>query len=155
MCLTHSLLVIVLLSKLMLSSTMINFLWNDQNLALHVDPTKLRQDFGPSNEFVKTLLQGENYKPNMMTNGGDKATILLEEIKLLASCSYESGTKWGQEASKLSTHICTHIFTWQDEALFHFIWFSEIRTKLIEGSYVLVLQWGRWDFYMVQWWKIT
>ncbi|XP_024019956.1 cellulose synthase-like protein G2 isoform X2 [Morus notabilis] len=75
------------------------------------DPTNLRQAFGPSNEFVKTLLQGENYKPNMMTTGGDKTTLLLEEMKLLASCSYEIGTKWGQEVGFLYGSIVEDYLT--------------------------------------------
>ncbi|BBG92456.1 Cellulose synthase family protein [Prunus dulcis] len=45
------------------------------------DPMKLRQSFGPSNEFIKSLHQ--NNKPDMLIH---RKNALLNEAQLLASC---------------------------------------------------------------------
>ncbi|PQQ07349.1 hypothetical protein Pyn_06783 [Prunus yedoensis var. nudiflora] len=57
------------------------------------DPMKLRQSFGPSNEFIKSLQQ--NKKPDMLIH---RKKALLNEAQLLASCAFENGTEWGEEA---------------------------------------------------------
>ncbi|ONI26600.1 hypothetical protein PRUPE_1G033700 [Prunus persica] len=56
------------------------------------DPMKLRQSFGPSNEFIKSLHQ--NNKPDMLIH---RKNALLNEAQLLASCAFENGTEWGEE----------------------------------------------------------
>ncbi|XP_021804767.1 cellulose synthase-like protein E1 [Prunus avium] len=53
---------------------------------------KLRQSFGPSNEFIKSLHQ--NKKPDMLIH---RKKALLNEAQLLASCAFENGTEWGEE----------------------------------------------------------
>ncbi|CAL8074787.1 unnamed protein product [Prunus armeniaca] len=56
------------------------------------DPMKLRESFGPSNEFIKSLHQ--NNKPDMLIH---RKNALLNEAQLLASCAFENGTEWGEE----------------------------------------------------------
>ncbi|XVF62941.1 hypothetical protein PTKIN_Ptkin09bG0049200 [Pterospermum kingtungense] len=53
---------------------------------------ELRRSFGQSNEFIKTL--GQDYNHTLL-NDGESSTMLLEEAKVLASCSYENQTTWG------------------------------------------------------------
>ncbi|KAK6254816.1 hypothetical protein SCA6_016121 [Theobroma cacao] len=61
-----------------------------------IDLMALKRSFGPSNEFIKTLRQ--DYKPSFI-NDGESSSMLLEEAKVLASCSYENQTTWGTKAS--------------------------------------------------------
>ena len=61
-----------------------------------IDLMALRRSFGESNEFIKTLHQ--DYNP-ILLNGGESSSMLLEEVKILASCSYENQTIWGTEVS--------------------------------------------------------
>ncbi|BFG15498.1 hypothetical protein CerSpe_017710 [Prunus speciosa] len=65
------------------------------------DPMKLRQSFGPSIEFIKSLHQ--NNKPDMLIH---RKNALLNEAQLLASCTFENGTKWGEEASWFHVWVC-------------------------------------------------
>ena len=65
-----------------------------------IDILKLRESFGPSNEFIRSL--GQNYKPSVSKDGNSLSTIQLQETQLLASCSYENQTKWGKEASRIN-----------------------------------------------------
>lgn len=62
------------------------------------DLRELKNSFGPSNEFIKSLRQ--DYKPNV-NNDGEFSNMFLEEAKVLSSCSYEDNTAWGKEASIL------------------------------------------------------
>lgn len=57
---------------------------------------ELKSSFGPSNEFVKSILH--NKKPNII-NSTESSNSLIKEAKFLASCSYGSQTKWGKEVS--------------------------------------------------------
>ncbi|TQD70064.1 hypothetical protein C1H46_044403 [Malus baccata] len=61
------------------------------------DAMKLRQYFGPSNQFIKSLRQIK--KPDHMFIQRNNAQP--NESQLLASCAYEDGTKWGEEASTI------------------------------------------------------
>ena len=61
-----------------------------------IDLGELKNSYGPSNEFIKSLRQDS--RPNL-NNDGEVSHILLEEAKILASSSYEDHTKWGKEAS--------------------------------------------------------
>ncbi|KAK6278887.1 hypothetical protein POUND7_019154 [Theobroma cacao] len=61
-----------------------------------IDLMELKRSFGPSNEFIKTLRR--DYKPSFI-NDGESSSMLLEEAKVLASCSYENQTTWGTKAS--------------------------------------------------------
>ncbi|XWS53852.1 hypothetical protein CRYUN_Cryun10bG0035900 [Craigia yunnanensis] len=73
-----------------------------------IDLRVLKNSFGPSNEFIKSLHQ--NYKLNL-NNDGEYSNMLLEEAKVLASCSYEDHTKWGKEASFLYDSVAEDFLT--------------------------------------------
>ncbi|KAL0414370.1 UNVERIFIED_CONTAM: Cellulose synthase-like protein E6 [Sesamum radiatum] len=61
-----------------------------------VDLNKLKKSFGSSNEFIKSLYK--TYKPQLPENRKPSAE-LQKELQLLASCTYDNGTDWGEEAS--------------------------------------------------------
>ncbi|KAA8527739.1 hypothetical protein F0562_035392 [Nyssa sinensis] len=63
-----------------------------------IDIKKLKQAFGPSNEFVKSV--NPKYSPRII-NGEECSKVLQQEAQFLASCTYEKHTKWGEEASFL------------------------------------------------------
>ncbi|OMO95548.1 Cellulose synthase [Corchorus olitorius] len=73
-----------------------------------LDLMELKRSFGPSNEFIKTLRQ--DYKPSFITDG-KSSSILLEEAKILASCSYEDQTTWGINVGFLHFCVMEDIFT--------------------------------------------
>lgn len=60
------------------------------------DLKDMRDFFGPSNEFLKSLSKNDN---SNAIKGGDieLSPILLKEAHFLASCTYEKGTKWGEK----------------------------------------------------------
>ncbi|KAL5542176.1 hypothetical protein UlMin_009886, partial [Ulmus minor] len=63
-----------------------------------VDPMKIMQFSGPSNEFIKSL--GTNSSKPIK----DQISVVdesLEEMLHLASCTYENGTNWGKEVGFL------------------------------------------------------
>ncbi|XP_062079995.1 cellulose synthase A catalytic subunit 9 [UDP-forming]-like [Humulus lupulus] len=65
------------------------------------DPIELKKYFGPSNEFIKSLVNHK--KPNVANiRDSSNSNALLQEAKFLASCTYGSETKWGQDVSKLA-----------------------------------------------------
>ncbi|KAF7807005.1 cellulose synthase-like protein G2 [Senna tora] len=64
---------------------------------------QLQQKFGSSNEFIKALKQ--SYTPNLVKEA------LVEETKLLASCNYEIGTKWGQEVGFFYASVVEDVLT--------------------------------------------
>ncbi|BFG15497.1 hypothetical protein CerSpe_017720 [Prunus speciosa] len=70
------------------------------------DPMKLRQSFGPSIEFIKSLHQ--NNKPDMLIH---RKNALLNEAQLLASCTFENGTKWGEEVGFMYGSVAEDVFT--------------------------------------------
>ncbi|XP_028780663.1 cellulose synthase-like protein G2 [Neltuma alba] len=70
------------------------------------DLMELRQYFGSSNEFIKSLNQ--NYISAITEPGGH---ALLQETRLLASCDYEIGTKWGQEVGFLYDSVVEDYLT--------------------------------------------
>ncbi|TKY59208.1 Cellulose synthase protein G2 [Spatholobus suberectus] len=67
------------------------------------DLLQLKEFFGSSNEFIRSLTQ--NYT-NDLVNGQN-----LEEPHLLASCKYEIGTKWGQEVGFLYDSVAEDYLT--------------------------------------------
>ncbi|XP_068341380.1 cellulose synthase-like protein G2 [Pyrus communis] len=71
------------------------------------DAMKLRQCFGPSNEFIKSLRQIN--KPDRMFVQRNNAQP--NETQLLASCAYEDGTKWGKEVGFLYGSVVEDYFT--------------------------------------------
>ena len=68
-------------------------------MELPKDLIQRRQWFGSSNELLKTLRP--DYKCN--AENGVQSNGLLQEAHFLASCNYETGTKWGKQASHLQT----------------------------------------------------
>ncbi|KAL5781828.1 hypothetical protein ACOSP7_006857 [Xanthoceras sorbifolium] len=60
-----------------------------------VDLRGLKNTFGTSNEFLKSLLV--DYRPTV--NSKDSTSALLQEANILASCAYENNSEWGEEAS--------------------------------------------------------
>lgn len=68
------------------------------------DPLQLKQYFGPSNGFIKSL--GQSY-PCKVIEDGSFSTRLQQETQFLASCSYEEHTKWGEEAR---TDLLVYLF---------------------------------------------
>ncbi|MBA0856985.1 hypothetical protein Goshw_005861, partial [Gossypium schwendimanii] len=64
------------------------------------DYMALKRLFGPSNDFIKTLV--EDYKPCFIKDG-ESSRMSLENANILASCSYESQTVWGSKV--LPSHL--------------------------------------------------
>ncbi|KAL0414372.1 UNVERIFIED_CONTAM: Cellulose synthase-like protein B4 [Sesamum radiatum] len=60
------------------------------------DLNQLKKIFGSSNEFIKSLYK--SYKPQLPENR-KLSSELQKELQLLASCTYDNGTDWGEEAS--------------------------------------------------------
>lgn len=58
-----------------------------------MDLEELKQSFGSSNELIKSVRR--IYEPNLM----EDQDSLQKVTQLLASCSYETNTKWGKEAT--------------------------------------------------------
>lgn len=56
-----------------------------------MDIVESRNLFGSSNEFIKTLGQDAN-----KIKSAEISKELLQEAEFVASCIYESGTKWGE-----------------------------------------------------------
>ncbi|XP_061353622.1 cellulose synthase-like protein G2 [Gastrolobium bilobum] len=69
------------------------------------DLLQLKEYFGSSNEFIKSLNQ--NYTSDLASGRNS----LLEEPHLLASCKYEIGTKWGQEVGFLYDSVVEDYLT--------------------------------------------
>ncbi|KAF8401837.1 hypothetical protein HHK36_012783 [Tetracentron sinense] len=59
-----------------------------------IDLIQLKQCFGPSNEFIASLCQIHQCN----TIGNEDSSNVLQETRLLASCTYEKHTQWGEQA---------------------------------------------------------
>ncbi|KAL4357432.1 hypothetical protein AHAS_Ahas09G0186100 [Arachis hypogaea] len=66
-----------------------------------------QQQFGASNKLIKSLKQ-QNFTPDLMNDG---KALPDEETLLLASCNYETNTKWGQEIGFLYGTVCEDVHT--------------------------------------------
>ncbi|XP_020984522.1 cellulose synthase A catalytic subunit 8 [UDP-forming]-like [Arachis duranensis] len=66
-----------------------------------------QQQFDTSNKLIKFLKQ-HNFTPDLV-NGGK--ALPNEETVLLASCNYETNTKWGQEIGFLYGTVCEDVHT--------------------------------------------
>ncbi|XVE81780.1 hypothetical protein DITRI_Ditri15bG0093400 [Diplodiscus trichospermus] len=73
-----------------------------------IDLMALKRCFGQSSEFIKTLSQ--EYDPTLL-NGGESSSMLIEEMKELASCSYENETTWGTKVGFLYFSVLEDYFT--------------------------------------------
>ncbi|GMP56093.1 hypothetical protein CsSME_00020696 [Camellia sinensis var. sinensis] len=71
-----------------------------------VDIIKLKESFGSSNDFIKSL--GRHYKLN---HGDIWSKMLIKETQILASCAYENQTKWGKEVGFLYFSVAEDYFT--------------------------------------------
>ncbi|KAL3626393.1 hypothetical protein CASFOL_029942 [Castilleja foliolosa] len=58
------------------------------------DLTQLKKTFGSSNEFVKSIFR--SYKPQLSEDRKPSAA-LDNELQLLASCTYDNRTEWGEK----------------------------------------------------------
>ncbi|KAI9119629.1 hypothetical protein K1719_009505 [Acacia pycnantha] len=73
----------------------------------NIDLVQLQQQFGSSNEFIKSLYK--NYTPYLVD--GTTHALLQQDIKLLASCDYETSSKWGQEVGFLYASVVEDVVT--------------------------------------------
>ncbi|KAK8507268.1 hypothetical protein V6N13_070055 [Hibiscus sabdariffa] len=78
------------------------------NFRKQEDLRALKRSFGPSNDFIKTLV--EDHKPNFI-NDGESSRMLLEKAKVLASCSYENQTTWGSKVGFMYFCVLEDFFT--------------------------------------------
>ncbi|KAG6395206.1 hypothetical protein SASPL_145847 [Salvia splendens] len=72
-------------------------LYGIRRLQPNANPNQLKEYYGSSNDFIKSI--PKIYRPNYPTNALLTNEALQKEVQLVASCSYDIGTKWGQEAS--------------------------------------------------------
>ncbi|TYH04000.1 hypothetical protein ES288_A09G264300v1 [Gossypium darwinii] len=72
------------------------------------DYMALKRLFGPSNDFIKTLV--EDYKPRFIKDG-ESSRMSLENANILASCSYENQTVWGSKVGFLYFSVAEDYFT--------------------------------------------
>ncbi|TYH55813.1 hypothetical protein ES332_D09G261900v1 [Gossypium tomentosum] len=72
------------------------------------DYMSLKRLFGPSNDFIKTLV--EDYKPCFIKDG-ESSRMSLENANILASCSYENQTVWGSKVGFLYFSVAEDYFT--------------------------------------------
>ncbi|KAL4288463.1 hypothetical protein AHAS_Ahas19G0288700 [Arachis hypogaea] len=73
-------------------------------LGTELDP---QQQFDTSNKLIKSLKQ-HNFTPDLVNC---RKALPDEETLLLASCNYETNTKWGQEIGFLYGIVCEDIHT--------------------------------------------
>lgn len=67
----------------------------------YINLKELKESFGSSNEFIKSLHQKNN----------ENFDELLQETKLLSSCGYENDTKWGKEVGFRYFSVVEDYFT--------------------------------------------
>ena len=65
---------------------------------LDVDLVQLKQSFGPSNEFLRSLKR-TSHSDNKVIDDQDSVTALLQEPRFVGFPTYETNTAWGKEAS--------------------------------------------------------
>ncbi|KAL8142783.1 hypothetical protein V2J09_015815 [Rumex salicifolius] len=75
---------------------------------LGMDPVVLRNKFGPSNEFVKTLTQSLCKPGEIDTRQVSHKN--LQEAEFVASCAYEEDTKWGEGVGFYYYSIAEDVF---------------------------------------------
>ncbi|XP_047950683.1 cellulose synthase-like protein E1 [Salvia hispanica] len=80
-------------------------LYGIRKLQPNVDLNQLNEYYGSSNEFIKSIYR--SYKMNFSST--DES--MQKEVQLLASCSYDKGTKWGQEVGYRYFAVVEDYFT--------------------------------------------
>lgn len=73
-----------------------------------IDLVELKDTFGESNVFIKSLHQSYKHKN---VNGENFSNELRQETEVLASCSYEHQTKWGEEVGFSYQSVSEDFFT--------------------------------------------
>ncbi|KAK6161370.1 hypothetical protein DH2020_004751 [Rehmannia glutinosa] len=63
-----------------------------------IDINQLKKSLGASNEFIKSI--NRSYNPQLPEDR-KPSDALKKELQLLASCTYDNDTQWGEEASIL------------------------------------------------------
>ncbi|MBA0559069.1 hypothetical protein Golob_016049 [Gossypium lobatum] len=103
------------------------------------DYMALKRLFGPSNDFIKTLV--EDYKPCFIKDG-ESSRMSLENANILASCSYESQTVWGSKAKDYFTGLHLHRKGWKS------VYLHPERSQFLGTSTTnfndSLIQWTRW-----------
>ncbi|XP_047946237.1 cellulose synthase-like protein G2 [Salvia hispanica] len=79
-------------------------LYGTRKLQPNIDLNQLNEYYGSSNEFIKSIYR--SYKPNFPSTES-----LQNEVQLLASCSYDKDTKWGQEVGYRYFSVVEDYFT--------------------------------------------
>ncbi|KAL1562120.1 cellulose synthase-like protein E1 [Salvia divinorum] len=79
-------------------------LYGTRKLQPNVDRDQLNEYYGSSKEFIKSI--NRNYKLNFPSTES-----MLKEVQLLASCSYDKGTKWGKEVGYRYFSVVEDYFT--------------------------------------------
>ncbi|XP_031255717.1 cellulose synthase-like protein G1 [Pistacia vera] len=73
-----------------------------------LDLIDLKNSFGQSNEFLKSLRADHK---SSIDDGSDSSSKLLPETKVLASCAYEENSKWGEEVGFMYHSLVEDYFT--------------------------------------------
>ncbi|XP_043697953.1 cellulose synthase-like protein E2 isoform X2 [Telopea speciosissima] len=73
------------------------------------DLLQLRSSFGNSNRFIASL--HPNYHLNPINGAISSKEVVLQEAQLLASCSYEKDTQWGEKKGFMYYSIVEDYFT--------------------------------------------
>ncbi|XP_031275504.1 cellulose synthase-like protein G3 [Pistacia vera] len=73
-----------------------------------LDLIELKNSFGQSNEFLKSLRADHK---SSIDDGSDSSSKLLPETKVLASCAYEENSKWGEEVGFMYHSLVEDYFT--------------------------------------------
>ncbi|KAJ4969098.1 hypothetical protein NE237_015799 [Protea cynaroides] len=71
------------------------------------DLLQLRSCFGNSNKLIASLHQNYHHIPII----GESSNELLQEAQILASCSYEKGTQWGEQKGFLYHSLVEDYFS--------------------------------------------
>ncbi|XP_042026830.1 cellulose synthase-like protein G3 [Salvia splendens] len=84
-------------------------LYGIRRLQPNANPNQLKEYYGSSNDFIKSI--PKIYRPNYPTNALLTNEALQKEVQLVASCSYDIGTKWGQEVGYRYFAVVEDYFT--------------------------------------------
>ncbi|KAL3648808.1 hypothetical protein CASFOL_005211 [Castilleja foliolosa] len=73
------------------------------------DFNDMKKSFGSSNELIKSIY--ENYKPHSSEKETRVSGALKNEVQLIASCSYDSHSKWGKEVGFIYASVVEDVMT--------------------------------------------
>ncbi|GFP95897.1 cellulose synthase-like protein g2 [Phtheirospermum japonicum] len=124
------------------------------NLPKDAELNQLKKFFGSSNELIKSTYK--SYRPNVPRDEGKVSDALQKEIQLLASSTYDIGSKWGTEVgalyntvvedsmTSLILHSKGYVSVWIDPARPCFL--GSCPTNLND----MLVQQTRWAFGLLQ-----